>query len=98
MLARRVNGCTTQYSSVQTRPFQHSSSLYDFTVKDANGQDFNLVELKDKKAVLIVNVASQCEYDTGRRKQHESRGHRDPPSDRGRGEGDANPTKMSHPI
>ena len=43
-------------------PF-HSSSLYDFTVKDASGQDYNLgQQLKDKKAVLVVNVASQCTY------------------------------------
>jgi len=48
--------------------------LYDFTVKDASGQDFNLGEqLKDKKAVLVVNVASQCMW-APRRKEVRERG------------------------
>ncbi len=37
-----------------------SASLYDFTVKDAAGKDFPLSKLNDKKAILVVNVASQC--------------------------------------
>lgn len=41
----------------------HSSSLYDFTVKDAAGKDFPLSKLKDKKAILVVNVASQCTFE-----------------------------------
>jgi len=46
----------------------HSSSLYDFTVKDASGQDYNLgQQLKDKKAVLVVNVASQCTWAGGKK-------------------------------
>jgi len=46
----------------------HSSSMYDFTVKDASGQDYNLgQQLKDKKAVLVVNVASQCTYAGGKK-------------------------------
>lgn len=36
-----------------------NKSLYDFTVKDIDGKDFNLSTLKGKK-VLIVNVASKC--------------------------------------
>ncbi|WP_165022549.1 glutathione peroxidase [Dysgonomonas sp. ZJ279] len=36
-----------------------NKSLYDFKVKDIDGKDFNLSELKGKK-VLIVNVASKC--------------------------------------
>lgn len=34
-------------------------SLYDFTVKDINGKEFDLASLKGKK-VLVVNVASKC--------------------------------------
>ncbi|MDR2010482.1 MAG: glutathione peroxidase [Bacteroidales bacterium] len=36
-----------------------NSNFYDFIVKDINGDDFNLSELKGKK-VMIVNVASKC--------------------------------------
>ena len=35
------------------------NSFYDFTVKDINGQDFPLSQLKGKK-VMIVNTASKC--------------------------------------
>jgi len=34
-------------------------SIYDFTVKDINGNDFNFANLKGKK-ILIVNTASKC--------------------------------------
>ena len=34
-------------------------TLHDFTVKDINGNTFDLASLKGKK-VLIVNVASKC--------------------------------------
>jgi glutathione peroxidase len=34
-------------------------SLHDFTVKDINGDDFDLSTLKGKK-VLVVNTASKC--------------------------------------
>ncbi len=34
-------------------------SLYDFKVKDIDGNDFDLSSLKGKK-VLVVNVASKC--------------------------------------
>ncbi len=34
-------------------------SLYDFTVKDINGFDFNLSRFRGKK-VLVVNTASKC--------------------------------------
>lgn len=34
-------------------------SIYDITVKDIEGEDFNLAQLKGKK-VLIVNTASRC--------------------------------------
>ena len=34
-------------------------SIYDFTVKDINGRDFSLAQLKGKK-VMIVNTASKC--------------------------------------
>lgn len=34
-------------------------SFYDFTVKDIDGNDFNMASLKGKK-VLVVNTASKC--------------------------------------
>ena len=34
-------------------------SFYDFTVKDIDGNDFNMAHLKGKK-VLVVNTASKC--------------------------------------
>ncbi len=37
------------------------NSLYDFTVKDINGHEFPLSQLKGKK-VMIVNVASKCGF------------------------------------
>ena len=36
-------------------------TIHDFTVKDIDGNDFNLASLKGKK-VLIVNVASKCGF------------------------------------
>ena len=37
------------------------TSIYDFTVKDSKGEDFDLSQLKNK-TVLIVNVASKCGF------------------------------------
>ncbi|NOR86278.1 MAG: redoxin domain-containing protein [Bacteroidales bacterium] len=37
------------------------SSFYDFTIKDIDGNDFPLSQLKGKK-VMVVNVASKCGY------------------------------------
>jgi len=37
------------------------SSFYDFVVKDINGNDFALSELKGKK-VMVVNTASKCGF------------------------------------
>ena len=34
-------------------------SLYDFTVKDIYGEDFDFSKLKGKK-IMIVNTASKC--------------------------------------
>lgn len=39
----------------------YSQTVYDFTVKDINGNDFNLAALKGKK-VMIVNTASKCGF------------------------------------
>jgi len=35
------------------------TTLYDFTVKDINGEDYSLSQLRGKK-VLVVNTASKC--------------------------------------
>ena len=37
------------------------TTFYDFTVKDINGKDYPLSQLKGKK-VLVVNTASKCGY------------------------------------
>lgn len=37
------------------------TSIYDFTVKDINGKDFEMSSLKNK-VVLIVNTASKCGF------------------------------------
>ncbi len=36
-------------------------SIYDYTVKDIDGQDFQIKSLKGKR-FMIVNVASKCHY------------------------------------
>jgi glutathione peroxidase len=38
-----------------------SNSIYDFSVKNINGEDVSLSQFKGK-AMLIVNVASQCGF------------------------------------
>jgi glutathione peroxidase len=40
---------------------QNTGSIHDFTVKDINGKDYPLSQLKGKK-VLIVNTASKCGF------------------------------------
>ncbi|CAJ1937450.1 unnamed protein product [Sphenostylis stenocarpa] len=42
-----------------TQPTNHPKSVYDFTVKDAKGDDVDLATYKGK-VLLIVNVASKC--------------------------------------
>jgi glutathione peroxidase len=39
--------------------FSQSQTFFDFTVKDIDGNDFELSQLKGKK-VLVVNTASKC--------------------------------------
>jgi len=46
------------FATVPVMPQAHKT-LYDFSVKDIDGNDFSLSALKGKK-VLIVNTASQC--------------------------------------
>jgi glutathione peroxidase len=48
---------------LQTFPVraQQAKSFYDFTVKDIDGNGFNLSALKGKK-VLVVNTASKCGF------------------------------------
>ncbi len=43
------------FASAQTK------SIYSYTVKDINGSDFDLSQLKGKK-ILIVNTASKCGF------------------------------------
>lgn len=44
-----------------TAPAMAADSLHELTVKDIDGKDLNLNSFKGK-AVLVVNVASQCGY------------------------------------
>lgn len=39
--------------------FKSATSVYDFTVKDGNGEDVSLDKYKGK-VLLIVNIASKC--------------------------------------
>jgi glutathione peroxidase len=41
--------------------FAAPASIYDFNLKNIDGQDFSLAQYKGKK-VLIVNTASKCGY------------------------------------
>jgi glutathione peroxidase len=42
----------------------YASTAYDFTVKDALSHDISLKQFESKKALLIVNTASQCGFTT----------------------------------
>lgn len=44
---------------ILTSQLWSQATFYDFTVKDINGSDFPLSQLKGKK-VLVVNTASKC--------------------------------------
>lgn len=45
--------------SAQNTNEMNDTSIYQFTVRDINGDDFSLSDLKGKK-VMIVNTASKC--------------------------------------
>lgn len=47
----------------QSQPIeiQGTQSFFDFIVKDINGNDFDLKQLKGKK-ILVVNTASECGF------------------------------------
>lgn len=42
-----------------TSDYKKASSVYDFTVKDGQGNDISLEKYRGK-VLLIVNIASQC--------------------------------------
>src|SRR5215218_2705819 len=46
-------------SATEAKPTTQPASPLDFTVKDIDGKDYDLAQLKGK-VVLIVNVASKC--------------------------------------
>ncbi len=48
---------TSAHSCISIHPKQ--ATIYDFSVKDAQGNDVSLRKFEDKKALLIVNVASR---------------------------------------
>jgi cytochrome oxidase Cu insertion factor (SCO1/SenC/PrrC family) len=49
---------TRAMSSKSISP-QAASSVFDFTVEDVKGKPYPLSKLKNKKALLFVNVASE---------------------------------------
>ncbi|THD67535.1 glutathione peroxidase [Robertkochia marina] len=67
MLSLAVGGCkqtdqSTKETSSETIAMTEQKSvetIYQFTVKDINGDDFDFADLKGKK-IMIVNTASKC--------------------------------------
>jgi glutathione peroxidase len=52
--------CTIVFSTLSTQAYQiPQKSLLEFTVKDIDGNDYNLNNLAGK-TILVVNVASKC--------------------------------------
>jgi len=51
-----VMGCS---SSSNNDLWRSANTIYDFTVKDINGNEVNLKERYEGKVVLVVNVASR---------------------------------------
>ncbi|QIA08868.1 glutathione peroxidase [Draconibacterium halophilum] len=49
------------YSSETNNDKSELKTFHDFVVKDINGNDFDLAQLKGKK-VLVVNTASKCGF------------------------------------
>lgn len=46
-------------ASSPTEDYKSATSIYDFKVKDTNGEDVSLEKYKGN-VVLVVNIASQC--------------------------------------
>lgn len=49
------------FTNCKTQNKQTMNTIYDFKVKDINGNDFDFSALKGKK-ILIVNTASKCGF------------------------------------
>ncbi|XP_019195917.1 PREDICTED: probable phospholipid hydroperoxide glutathione peroxidase [Ipomoea nil] len=56
---RLVFSALRSLHSMGSEPSKATASIYDFTVKDAKGNDVNLSTYKGK-VLMIVNVASEC--------------------------------------
>ena len=44
---------------IQTENFSTDMTIYQFTVQDINGEEFNFADLEGKK-IMVVNTASKC--------------------------------------
>lgn len=62
IIACWVSACSgqnkTESQKVETTP---QATIYDYTVKDLDGNDFDFADLKGKK-LMIVNTASKCGF------------------------------------
>ncbi|DAZ97153.1 TPA: hypothetical protein N0F65_004767 [Lagenidium giganteum] len=47
---------------VAVKAEEEEKSFFDFSVKDVDGKLVSLRQFADKKAILVVNVASECGY------------------------------------
>ncbi|CAN0126033.1 unnamed protein product [Heterosigma akashiwo] len=52
-------GCSGHKLNPTTSPEDPSKNVFDFVVKDHQGNDVALSDLRGKKAILVVNVASK---------------------------------------
>lgn len=46
-------------STAMCEAIDPSTTIFQFNIKDMNGNDINMASMKGKAAILIVNVASQ---------------------------------------
>ncbi|CAI9429439.1 Glutathione peroxidase [Candidatus Ornithobacterium hominis] len=58
---KQSNQSTPEIAEIQETEPKEKLSFFDFTVKDIDGNDFDLKQLKGKK-ILVVNTASECGF------------------------------------
>lgn len=58
---KQSNQSSPEIAEIQETEPKEKLSFFDFTVKDIDGNDFDLKQLKGKK-ILVVNTASECGF------------------------------------